>query len=69
MTIQDLQRNDVPGAVTVFRHGVLAGDWDGDRTAVILQLQDDPTDLVKLLVDASKDPAVAAALSRLSPRE
>lgn len=49
MTITDLDRNDVEGALRVRREGVAAGTWTADQAEAILQLQDDSTELIRRL--------------------
>lgn len=43
--VDDLERNDVPGAVAVYRAGLSAGTWTPEQAEMILMLQDDPSKL------------------------
>lgn len=49
MTVTDLDRNDVQGALQVYQTEMAAGTWSADKAEAMLQLQDDPTELLRRL--------------------
>lgn len=62
-----LERNDVEGALRVYRHAALTGprSYLEDETACLYMLQDDPDELDRRLGPVMQEPAVAAARLRL----
>jgi hypothetical protein len=43
--IDELRRNDVDGAVAVYRRAVADGTWTPEQAEMLLMLQDDPARL------------------------
>lgn len=44
-TMFELQENDVDGAMEVYARERAEGTWKPERSAMLLQMQDDPTEL------------------------
>lgn len=64
MKISELTRNDLDGAMALYRERVLAGTWSSDVARIVLRLQDDPKLLMTEMVKASKEPDISAALEK-----
>lgn len=68
MTLYDLERNDVENAVLVYRDLALKAanrpEYE-DGVSILLQLQDDPSELEERMDKVDKEKLVAAALRRL----
>lgn len=58
---------DPKGAAEAYRQGLLDGTWTLEDSRRILAMQDDPTELIDLIKEANKDPAVLTALRKLMP--
>lgn len=43
--VTDLDRNDVPAAIDLWRRRVADGTWDPSSARVLIMLQDDPAEL------------------------
>lgn len=68
MTILELDRNDVRGAVRVYRETVqtaLNYQQVEDAARTLVMLQDDPDELLECLDKVAAEPRVAGALRRL----
>lgn len=64
--MDDLERNDIDGALALYKRQLLAGEWRAEDAEMLLMLQDDPTELMARMVQlANEDPAVARALEEL----
>lgn len=60
-----LERNDVEGAIKVFRSAVLRGAWDPHMMESLYMLQDDPTELGARVGTLLKDPSFRRAYDDL----
>lgn len=68
MDILDLQRNDTANAVIVYRDLAMKAatlSQYEDGVSMLLQLQDDPTELEEAMDKVDKERLVAGALARL----
>lgn len=67
--LMDLERNDPEGAMRCYRASVMreagANKWRRELWADLVQLQDDPTRVTKLLAEARADPRFDARLNAL----
>lgn len=67
MRITDLKRNDVPGAVALYREMVLAGEWRPEYASTIMRLHSDAGALMEAMAKESKTPEMAKALKAGRP--
>ncbi len=54
MTIQELERNDVEGALRLRRELISRGEWGRDTAEILLMLQDDPSELIRRIRDEDR---------------
>lgn len=68
MTLLDLQRNDIPNAVRVYREtlqSALAYQQVEDTARTLVMLQDDPSELLERLDRVAGEARMAGLLARL----
>ncbi len=65
MTLFDLKRNDTQGAAQVFRDAVWDGTWQPELSTMLIQLQDEPDELLDILDQLQDDSEFARRLAAL----
>lgn len=65
MNLLDLERNDVEGAAQVYRDAVWNGTWKPALSTMLIQLQDEPEELLDVLAQLNEDPELARRLTLL----
>lgn len=68
MTLEQLDRNDVAGALALYERGVRDGTWTPDHAQVAITLQDDPDELFAGMEQLYQDPTFAEKLDAIVAR-
>lgn len=63
--MRNLKRNDVDAAVEAYRDAVLGHTWTPEFSTVLIQLQDDPTELKQRLTALSREPEMMEAMDAI----